>query len=208
MISSSAVVELRGSLATSATELANRKLGGFRYRTDELRGSLATSVMAEVEVVKALCMQKTTLAILIGGLLPAVLFGISAVMQKASVKAGIGTGPYLIVIGLVALTAGIAVTAIQGDRTVSLQSALNTCAYGIFWSSGIMCIAVALRQYDARISQLVPLYNMNTLVAVGLGLMVLGEWRQVNAWRLLFGAGLAVVGGVLAASSTNANVGE
>jgi drug/metabolite transporter (DMT)-like permease len=149
-------------------------------------------------------MQKETLALLIGGLLPAMLFGISGFLQKTSAKAGIGPGPYLIVIGLVVVCMGIAVTAIQGDRTVNLQSAANTCAYGVFWSSGIMCIALALGRYDARISQLVPLYNMNTLVAMGLGLVLLGEWRQVNSWQLLGGAALAVLGGVLAATSTNA----
>ncbi len=149
-------------------------------------------------------MQKATVALLIGGLLPAVLFGISGVLQKTSAKAGIGTGPYLVVIGLVVVTVGLTVTVIQGDRTINLQSALNTCAYGLFWSSGIMCIALALGRYDARISQLVPLYNMNTLVAVGLGLLVLGEWKEVNSWQLSFGAGLAVVGGVLAATSKNA----
>jgi uncharacterized membrane protein len=149
-------------------------------------------------------MQKATVALLIGGLLPAVLFGISGVLQKTSARAGIGTGPYLIVIGLVVVTVGLLVTAIQGDRTINLQSALNTCAYGLFWSSGITCIALALGRYDARISQLVPLYNMNTLVAVGLGLLVLGEWKEVNSWQLMLGAGLAVVGGMLAATSKNA----
>jgi hypothetical protein len=64
-----------------------------------------------------------------------------------------------------------------------------------------MCIALALGRYEARISQLVPLYNMNTLVAVGLGLTVLGEWREVNLLRLLLGAGLAVTGGILAATA-------
>jgi uncharacterized membrane protein len=146
-------------------------------------------------------MQKATLALMIGGLLPAVLFGISGFLQKTSARAGIGIGPYLIVIGLVVVSVGVAVTAIQGDRTINLQSVLNTCGYGIFWSSGIMCIALALGRYDARISQLVPLYNMNTLVAVALGLAVLGEWREVNVWQLLAGAALAVTGGVLAATA-------
>jgi uncharacterized membrane protein len=149
-------------------------------------------------------MQKPTMALLIGGLLPALLFGISGFLQKTSAKAGIGTGPYLIVIGFVVVSVGVIVTAIQGDRTVNLQSAMYTCAYGIFWSGGIMCIALALSRYDARISQLVPLYNMNTLVAVSLGLIVLGEWRQVNTWQLLAGAALAAIGGVLAATSSNA----
>jgi uncharacterized membrane protein len=147
-------------------------------------------------------MQKETIALLIGGLLPAMLFGISGFLQKTSAKAGIGTGPYLIVIGLVVISVGVVVTTIQGDTRVNLLSALNTCGYGIFWSSGVMCIALALGRYDARISQLVPLYNLNTLVAVGLGLILLGEWREVNTWQLVAGAALAATGGILAATST------
>jgi drug/metabolite transporter (DMT)-like permease len=148
-------------------------------------------------------MQKATLALLIGGLLPAFLFGISGVLQKTSAKAGIGIGPYLIVIGLVVVVVGLVVTAVQGDRTLNFTSVINTCGYGIFWASGIMCIALALGQYDAKISQLVPLYNMNTLVAVGLGITLLGEWREVNPWQLLLGAGLAVAGGILAATAAS-----
>lgn len=146
-------------------------------------------------------MQKATLALLVGGLLPALLFGISGVLQKTSARAGIGTGPYLIVIGLVVVTVGIIVTVVQGDWTVNIRSVTNTCAYGVFWASGIMCIALALGRYDARISQLVPLYNMNTLVAVGLGMTLLGEWREVNPWQLSIGAVLAVLGGILAATA-------
>jgi hypothetical protein len=51
------------------------------------------------------------------------------------------------------------------------------------------------------VSVIVPLYNMNTLVAVGIGLVLLGEWKDVNLWRLLSGAALIVVGGVLAGTS-------
>lgn len=46
-------------------------------------------------------MSTATLAPLIGGLLPATLFGISGVLQKSAARAGIGTGPYLIAIGAV-----------------------------------------------------------------------------------------------------------
>lgn len=42
---------------------------------------------------------------------------------------------------------------------------------------------------------------MNTLVAVGIGLALLGEWQGVNVWRVLTGAALIVAGGVLAGTS-------
>ena len=67
-------------------------------------------------------MSKPTLALLIGGLLPSVLFGVSGIFQKTAARAGIGTGPYLIAIGAVVLLAGIAVTLAQGDSTATAKA--------------------------------------------------------------------------------------
>jgi uncharacterized membrane protein len=147
-------------------------------------------------------MNKTTLGLLVGGLLPAVLFGLSSVFQKTSARAGIGTGPYLVVVGLVVTLVGVVVTVAQQDTTVNGTSCLHAIAYGALWASAIGCIALALSRYDAQISQLVPLYNMNTLVAVVAGLVVLAEWRDVQFGRLLAGAVLIFAGGVLAATSS------
>jgi hypothetical protein len=85
---------------------------------------------------------------------------------------------------------------------VNTVSVLYACVYGVLWASGIACIAIALRRYDAQISQLAPLYNMNTLVAVVLGLVVLAEWQKVDFWKLLLATAFTIAGGVLAASST------
>ena len=146
-------------------------------------------------------MPKATLALLVGGLLPAVFFGLSGVLQKSGARAGIGTGPYLAVIGATVLLAGLAVTALQGDAAVTREGAAHAVGFGVLWAAGVGCIALALARYDANISQLVPLYNLNTLVAVGVGLAVLGEWRSVEAWRVLAGAVLVAAGGVLVATA-------
>ncbi|MDB5310510.1 MAG: hypothetical protein JWO38_4712 [Gemmataceae bacterium] len=147
-------------------------------------------------------MQKATLALLVGGLLPAILFGASGVVQKMSARAGIATGPFLIVVGLVVILVGAGVTLVQQDTTLNRTSAAYAAFYGLLWAAGIGCIALALGRYDARISQLVPLYNMNTLVAVAGGLVLLSEWRDVRIGQLLLAAGLTIAGGILAAGST------
>jgi drug/metabolite transporter (DMT)-like permease len=146
-------------------------------------------------------MSKATLALLIGGLLPALLFGIASTFQKTAARAGIGTGPYLIAIGAVVLVVGIAATVARGDGTATRTGVAWACGYGVLWSSAIGCIVLALSRYDANISQLVPLYNLNTLVAVAIGMAVLGEWREVVPWRVVAGAVLAVAGGVLVATA-------
>lgn len=146
-------------------------------------------------------MQKNTLALLLGGVLPAILFGISGVLQKTSNRAGIGTGPYLIVVGVAVLLIGLAFAAVQQDLTFNRASLAQTCVFGSLWALGTAAIASALGRYGGQISQLVPLYNMNTLVAVIAGLIVLSEWRTVHLPRLIMATFLTIAGGVLAATS-------
>jgi len=146
-------------------------------------------------------MSKQWAAILIGGLLPAVFLGISGAVQKTASRTGIAPGLYLLIIGLVVALVGAAVALVQRDASVSASGAVQTVGFAILWSVGILGIMLGLGRFEGQVSVLVPLYNMNTLVAVGIGLVLLGEWRDVSVWRLLAGAALIVAGGVLAGSS-------
>ena len=58
-----------------------------------------------------------------------------------------------------------------------------------------------MTRYGGKLSQLVPLYNMNTLVAVAIGLVAFGEWQTVSWARVLGAAVLIVAGGILAATA-------
>jgi uncharacterized membrane protein len=147
-------------------------------------------------------MKLNTLSLVVGGLLPALLFGMSGVIQKTSARAGIGTGPFLMVVGIVVVAIGGIFTAVEQDTTMNWLSTLYAGVFGVLWAVGIGSIAIALGRYDGQISQLVPLYNMNTLVAVVIGLVVLSEWQSVQPGRLLLGAILTIAGGVLAATSS------
>ena len=89
-------------------------------------------------------MSKPLLALLIGGLVPAVLFGISGVMQKTAARAGIGTGPFLVAAGAVVLLAGLAVTAAQGDATAARAGVAWAFGFGLVWATAVAGIAVAL----------------------------------------------------------------
>jgi hypothetical protein len=80
-------------------------------------------------------MSKHGLAILIGGLLPAVFLGLSGVLQKTASRAGIAPGPYLIVIGFVVAAVGGVVTLAQRDTTVTPSGAVQTAGFAVLWSS-------------------------------------------------------------------------
>lgn len=146
-------------------------------------------------------MSKQTLAILIGGLLPAVLYGAAGVLQKTASKTGIGPGPYVLVIGVTAAVIGGVITLVSRDAPVTWSGAGHTAGFAVLWSAAIVSIMLALGKYEGPVSVVVPLYNMNTLIAVLLGLFVLGEWEGVNGWRLVGGAVLIVAGGALAGTS-------
>lgn len=146
-------------------------------------------------------MSKQWMAIVIGGLLPAIFLGLSGVLQKTAAKTGIATGPYIAVIGLVVAAVGGVVTLVQRDATITTAGAVQTAGFALLWSTAILGIMLGLGKYEGQVSVIVPLYNMNTLVAVGIGLVLLGEWKDVNLWRLLTGVALILGGGVLAGTS-------
>src|SRR5262245_50475742 len=118
-------------------------------------------------------MSKLTLAILIGGLLPAVLYGVAGVLQKTAARTGIGPGPYILIIGVVAALIGGAITLVSRDTSVTWAGAAHTAGFAVLWAGAVVSIMLALGRYEGPVSVIVPLYNTNTLIAVLLGLVVL-----------------------------------
>jgi uncharacterized membrane protein len=137
------------------------------------------------------------LGLLIGGLLPALLFGVAGAFSKTSGIAGMPVGPHMMFVGL-------AVTAVGGLFQLGLPGAIpsswaiaSSSLLGFFWATGMGLVLLGLARYQAPLSQLVPLYNMNTLVTVAIALVLFGEWKDANGIQLLVGAGLIIAGGVL-----------
>lgn len=146
-------------------------------------------------------MDSKPVAMIVGGVVPAVLLGLSNLFQKLGTNAGIGPGPFLLIAGLTTAVVGGLIAAAERDTSVTPRGLACTVLFGIVWAAATGCIAVALKRLGGQISQLVPLYNMNTLVAVVLGLVVLSEWRTVSAPRVVTAAVLIIAGGVLASRS-------
>jgi hypothetical protein len=173
-------------------------------------------------------MAPNLVGILVGGVLPAILLGVFATLQKAALQAGSSPGVLLLAVGVGAIAVGLvyllvfrsppsrvpsvsAVADLSGDATGAqgadglgawrLRPIALSLATGIVWAVGTALVSVAITVYGTPLSQLVPVFNTNTLVAVVLGLLVFGEWATVNTPRLLIGAVLIVVGGVLAGTS-------
>lgn len=142
-------------------------------------------------------MSSNLLGILVGGLLPALFYGVSSVFAKSSTNAGMSVGGHLFVIGIAISCTGILFNVLLPGNIPSLIAVASSSMQGIFWGLGTGCVVLGLLKYQAPLAKLVPLYNMNTLVTSGLALVIFAEWRAVNPLQLLVGAGLIIAGGVL-----------
>ncbi len=87
------------------------------------------------------------------------------------------------------------------DKTVSFRSGTFAFLGGFTWAIAAGLVAFALSKYGLPISKLVPLYNMNTLVAVLIGRVVFSEAKDMNTTKLIIGSILIVMGGSLVATS-------
>ncbi|PQJ29619.1 GRP family sugar transporter [Rubritalea profundi] len=145
-------------------------------------------------------MTQAQLGVLIGGIVPALLFGISGICQKWSNQHGISTGAYLVSIGIGVLCVGVVLCMYNSEQQFSTASVAPAIALGAFWGLGILLVAIAISKYGARLSVLAPLYNMNTLVAVVGALFIFSEWKDADLVKLGFGTIMIILGGVLVSS--------
>ncbi len=146
-------------------------------------------------------MTAKTTALLLGGLMPAFIYGGSAIFQKLSTNLGISLAAYLVATGLGIVIVGVAYFFLEGSFSFSAKSGLYAAMFGVTWGVATGLVAYTLLNFEIPISQLVPLYNMNTLVAVLLALVIFSEWKDLQTVKLLSGSVLIVAGAVLVANS-------
>jgi len=140
-------------------------------------------------------------ALLLGGVIPAFLLGFAAIFQKLAGQHQLGTGFFLVITGLTTTLIGGICLAVDQDRSITPSGVGMAFLFGLFWAVSSWMITLSMRKYGASISQLAPLFNMNTLIAVLAGLVLLAEWKSVSPPRILLCAFFIIVGGLLAAKS-------
>ncbi len=144
-------------------------------------------------------MSSQTIGLLIGGIIPAIIYGISGIFSKSAMQIGMGLAPYLIITGAAIALTGLVFGMIQGDWHLSTRAGLHALALGMTWGVGTGLVAIGLSVYNVPLGKLAPLYNMNTLVAVLLALWIFSEWSRVSVPQLLIGSMLIVIGGTMVA---------
>jgi drug/metabolite transporter (DMT)-like permease len=142
-------------------------------------------------------MDRNMLALTIGGLIPALFYGTAGVVQKANVRAGGTVATYLMGFGLATLLGGLIFQQILGEGPSTPRAWLFAGIAGLSFAAGAGLISFAIIRYEASIAQLSPLYNMNVLVTVGMGLLIFSEFANLNVPRLLIGTITIILGGWL-----------
>lgn len=140
-------------------------------------------------------------ALMLGGVLPALIYGGSALFQKISTGLGISLSAYLVATGIGVAMVGVGFYIFDHSFTFSIKSGFYAFVFGLTWGIASGLVAYTLINFEVPISQLVPLYNMNTLVAVILALVIFSEWKDLHAIKLLSGSALIVAGAILVANS-------
>ena len=146
-------------------------------------------------------MSSHTLGILIGGLIPALCFGIANFLLKAGQNAGVGVGYFLFSSLFGMFFVGILFHFLLPGDSVPLKFGMFGFLWGVFGGMGAGLVIFAIHQYGTPIGVLAPLFNMNTLITVLLALWVFAEWKDVKVPQLLLGSVLIVIGGTLVARS-------
>jgi len=146
-------------------------------------------------------MTDKAMGVVLGGLLPALCFGVSSVLMKMAARAGIGPGPYVLslAVGVAAYGAFTALT--QPGRHATGGGVAFSMLVGLAWALGMALIQIALTRYHAAISQIVPLHMLNLIVTIALGFVLFAEARDLEAGRLVLGALLIGVGAILVAGA-------
>lgn len=135
------------------------------------------------------------------GLGAAVFFGLSSVLAKIVVGEkffGIDpkTAGILTVIGIALVLGAYFFSSPTSIPKNPVHIGLGI-GVGILWGLGNLFVLIAF-QNKANIAQLAPIYNINTLIAVVLGIFLLAEIpSQTQTIKILVGAILITVGAVL-----------
>lgn len=141
------------------------------------------------------------MGIIIGGIIPAIIFGVAVIFIKASSQEKICSGYHLLstALGLI-IAGGISLFIVQ-DKGFSVKGGLYSLLYGLGLGTGLIFLSIALTRYHSPMAILSPLFSMSTLVTVLLSLWLFAEWKDVNTIKLISGTVIILLGGYLVGSS-------
>ena len=132
------------------------------------------------------------------GIVAAICFGVNTILYKiASQKGNFSPAFGSLVFGIGILIAFLVYFFAKPALQFEWKSTALAIAAGIIWAIGFLAIAIAISQ-KGEVARLAPLYNANTIIAVVLGIVLLGEVPDMSQMiRVIIGAVMIIIGTVL-----------
>lgn len=150
-------------------------------------------------------MNSNFIGILVGGIIPAISFGIGGVFVKASNQQGISLSYYILFTSIGVLIFSLIAFFIFNERIVNIKSGAYAFTVGATWVVGVLLVAFALKKYNTPISIISALNCTACLVTILLSLYIFSEWKETHVVRLLIGSIMIVIGAMLVSTSMNGN---
>ncbi|MBI4452659.1 EamA family transporter [Candidatus Woesearchaeota archaeon] len=132
------------------------------------------------------------------GLIAAFFFALNTIIYKIAQQKG-NFSPYY---GVLMFAIGIIIVAgafflFKPSFEFEWKSSGLAIVAGAIWAIGMLAVAIAISQ-KAEVARLAPIYNINTILAVLMGIIFLKEIPDVSQMiRVIGGAVLVVIGAIL-----------
>ncbi|EJC66764.1 EamA family transporter [Rhizobium leguminosarum] len=139
--------------------------------------------------------------LVIGGILPAIFWGITAIFQKQSAAAATGSAVYLIAFGAACAIAGLIAALIWRPAPWTVEGLGLAAIAGGCFAVGTGFISFALFAYGVPVAKLAPIWSCNVLVTLAIAAVFLGEASELDMIRLAAGTLLIISGALLVSSA-------
>ncbi|ANM10937.1 MULTISPECIES: EamA family transporter [unclassified Rhizobium] len=139
--------------------------------------------------------------IVIGGILPAIFWGITAIFQKQSATSATGSAVYLIAFGAACALAGLIAALIWRPAPWTVEGLGFAATAGACFAIGTGLISFALFAYGVPVAKLAPIWSCNVLVTLAIAALLLGEASDLDVVRLAAGTLLIISGALLVSSA-------
>jgi uncharacterized membrane protein len=150
-------------------------------------------------------MNSNYLGMILGGIVPAIIFGLGGIFVKASNQEGISLNCFILFSGIGTLVISILSFIVFEEKLVNISSGAYAFLVGATWACGVLLVAMALIKYNTPMSIISPLNGTACFVTVLLALVIFSEWKSLHVVRLVVGTVLIVTGAMLVSTSFKEN---
>lgn len=130
------------------------------------------------------------------GILAAIALGTYNFLY-ALIPKGVSSSTIITGVGMGLVLFGLSLRLFTQNEAFSLFQLKWPVLVGLVLGIGIFMVTRAFLDPNMRISQLVPLININTLVSVFLGLIILKEYQTAPLLKVIVGTLLIIFGAVV-----------